>query len=270
MSGNMFSNTSPITLEELRRSWPHLYTELLLVGFDTIVEVGTTWKKPVMGDVDLAASTRYDMDHLLSNMKTTFGDENVKRGAGNLISCARPLVLGRQTQVDIFVGDVTYLSWSRFGPSTEQLHPHFSRVKGIVRNVFLNTFLRETTSFYFDDLNRARDIIDFDKGLVTVRQTKSGQEGRQLKRWKTQCSMFLMTKPDIIVEKIFGVGNSQFALTFEGCLALAREEKRCALAPLRSKFVADLQEILATNPVALGDDPEGTIEFVRDLCQWNE
>lgn len=269
MSGNMFNNVSPITLEELSKSWPHLYTKLLLAGFDRITEVGTTWKKPVMGDVDLAASTKHSIDHVLWNMRATFGEENVKRGAGNLISCAHAFVLGRLTQVDVFVGDVTYLSWSRFGPSPEQLHPHFSRVKGIVRNVFLNTFLRETTSFYHDDLNRNRDIIDFDKGLMNIRQTKNGQEGKQLKRWKTQCSMFLMTNPDKIVEQIFGVGNSQFALTFEGCLALAREEKRCPLAPLRDVFVSDLQEILATNSAALGDDPKGTIEFVRDLCCWN-
>lgn len=267
MSGNAFRDTSPISLEELENIWSTLKNDLSLVGLCDIAPIGSTWKKAIMGDIDLAASYESELSTLMTALKAVFGETNVRRSGGRLVSVRYPIVqTGRSVQVDVMVGNPKYLSWSRFGPATLSGVAHYSPVKGVVRNLFLNTWLRETSSHYCD-LKRSRMTLDFDVGLLFVEQTKSGVDGNVLKDWKTIESRFITDDPDRIVRTIFGRGSAETSLTIEECIGLTSEfgPRR---AEIKHIFLQGLEQIAKNNPRTLGVGLVDPITYVRDVCKW--
>ena len=269
MSGNTFKDTSPISLDELENIWTDLIANLAVVSLSNVTPVGTTWKKEVMGDIDIAATLAANVtsSRLVEVMRHVFGEENVKRNGGSIISLRYPFAFSKRfVQVDIMLGDVTFIKWSRFGPSTIENHPHFSPVKGVIRNLFLNTVLRETTTEFDkeDPLQRQREILNFDVGLYHVWQTKHGTNSRELKSWTTHSQSWISSNPDNIVERIFGHGKAEDALTFEDCLCLAKNSGKFD----KDTFVKELSDIIMTNPKTLGENLVDPIKYVRDECKW--
>lgn len=267
MSGNAFKDTTPISLDELENLWTTLNNDLALVGLCDITPIGSTWKKVYMGDIDLAASYGAEMSTLVDAMKAVFGGINVRRCGGSLVSVRYPIKqTGRSVQVDVMVGNPKYLSWSRFAPTTFGDGADYSPLKGVIRNLFLNTWLRETSSVYYD-AKRVRMALDFDVGLMLVTQTKSGVDGRVLKDWKTTESRFLTDDPDEIVRTTFGRGIAKMSLTIERCIELTSEfgPRR---AEIKHTFLQELEQIAKNNPRTLGVGLVDPITYVRDMCNW--
>ena len=268
MSGNAFRDTSPISLDVLEKTWPKLKVDLMMVGFVEIEPIGTTWKKQTMGDVDLAATfPSGSLSLAVFNMQQVFGETNVKR-FGNVVSVNYPVVDDRRVQVDVMVGNPKYLAWSRFGPSLDEHDPQFSHVKGVIRNLFLNTTLRMISTVTLSGgLDRSRLALDFDVGLHMLYQTKRGMHDNVLKCWKTHSNTFMTDDPSVIVKKIFGSGTPSDALTLEGCLRLAQEREARGngidLSKLAAEFVLELEDLRQTSPNTLGENLVDPVKFVK-------
>jgi hypothetical protein len=262
MSGNAFKDTSPVSLDELEHAWSLLCADLSVAGLNDITAIGTTWKKPLMGDVDIAASSDVPMGKIVQIMENMFNRENVRRSGGRLVSLRYRLNDGKNIQVDVIVGNVRYLVWSRFGPSTIEQHKDFSMVKGVIRNLYLNTILREMTSTY-KGYDRTRVVLDYDVGMNFVEQTKLGVKENVLKEWKTIYSRFITDDPDDITKRIFGTGNAEHSLTFEGCVKLAQASN--IDARVRKTFIKELVELSEKNPHVLGESLIDPIVFLKDM-----
>ena len=252
----------PITLEDFKHVWPVLEADLEMMGLTHIEWIGSTGKKAVMGDVDIAAHHAGGAEALFEQAKKVFGDDSVARVAGNIVSI-RYLQDVPPFQVDVMVGNTDYLRWSRFGSSQDPNHPDFSHLKSAARNLLLNIitrFISEAKWPMESPLDRARWSIDFDNGLYEVTQTKRGKDGRALKNWKTTYRYFVSNDPNAIVQRIFGKqATAEGTRTFEGVVAALRQSRWKKLAPqIMQAFASEVREL----PQMLGDEPEKTLAYI--------
>lgn len=262
MSGKAFKDTQPISLDELSYVWIDLFTCLTNSGLKNITPIGSTWKKEVMGDIDLAAEG--DEADVIAKLQRELGEQNVKHLGGRLFSIKYPVTyVEHHVQVDVIIGDVKYLKWSRFGPSTMKNHAYFSPVKGVIRNLFLNTILRESTTI-LKGHERTRYVLDYDVGMNFVEQTILGAKENVLKNWKTTFSQFVTNDPDDITKRIFGKGVASDTLTFEDCLSLAKKSDKVDMVRLKKVFIQELEDIVTTRPTMLGESLINTISYVKD------
>jgi hypothetical protein len=179
-----------------------------------ICPVGTTAKFDVFNDIDLAVEYKFGRDELFEKLKDgpiKFGDGLIKNGTG-VISIRWPFGIN-WVQVDLIVGEVNWLEWARYGPG-----PGESRVKGVVRNMFINSLLREMSDYYGGDY-RCRYLIDWDVGLFKAEQKSTGSEARP---WKTTSKILLTSEPSNAVNVIAGRITSRYAATFEDWVQIIR------------------------------------------------
>jgi len=267
---NRFDTIEPITLEMFEREWPQLQRDLAMAGLTDPEPIGTTGKKQLMGDIDVACKFKGTPEEAYEAIAQHFGKHNTRRVGGNIVS----VCYGAEDpgyQVDIMLGDPTYLRWARAGTSEDPKHPDYSHVKNVARNVLLNVITRFASEEKWPSvspLERYRWCIDFDMGLFEVKQTKRGKNGRVLKDWKTNCRFRVSSDPDTIVHKVFGKkASAQDTRTFEGVVVALFRSRWKKLGPqIMLTFASEMRELVTKTPRLLGDEPEKALEYIDALA----
>lgn len=258
-------NVNPITLADFKHVRIALEADLEMLGLTDIEYVGSTGKKPVMGDVDVAARHPGGRDAAYARAVGVFGADKVTRIGGNIVSI-QYLMDVPAFQVDVMVGDPNYLRWARFGSSQDPNHPDFSPVKSSARNVLLNIITRfySQARWPVQPLSRVRWSIDFDNGLYEVFQTKKGKGDRVLKDWRTEERILVSANPDEIVRKLFGSGVATAnTLTFEGIAGALFQSPLKKQAPqILQTFASEIRDLVGKVPHMLGDEPEKVLAYI--------
>jgi len=276
--GYAFNNVSSITLSDFKETWPFIKDDLETLGCTKVEFIGSTGKKPVMGDVDLAAEFPGPRDELLSYAQDMFGKENVDKVGATIVTISYPVHAaegghtGTRVQVDVMLGKTSYLKWSRFGTSSDPTHVDYSPAKGVARNVLINVITRFSAGQDFPgqqtELDRTRYAVDFDKGLYKVTQTKRNKNpgGPQLKDWRTVERKLISDDPDEIVRIILGpyAKASSLQKVEDVMLALRRSRPNDAQQILQA-FANELRVLLEKTPKMLGNDPQGVIRYIDQL-----
>jgi len=279
--GHAFSNVKPIALEDFKATWPHIKDDLKTLGCTKIEFIGTTGKKPVMGDVDLAVEFPGERDELFELAQDMFGAGNVDIVGPSIVTISYPVhskeggLTGDHVQVDAMMGKTSYLKWSRFGTSPTEGHVDYSPVKGVVRNVLLNVINRFAAERTFPgkqtDLDRTRYIVDFDKGLFTVDQTKRNKDPKKppLKDWRTLDRKHISDDPDTIASVMFGKGvDAHDIRTFEGLVSALKNAPRLKdlSKEILAAFAVEMRALVDKSPHALGDNPEQALDYIDQVA----
>ncbi len=278
--GNAFSDVNPITLEDFQATWPSIKNDLKMMGCTKIEFIGTTGKKPVMGDVDLAVEYQGTRDEFFDMSKSLFGEDSVEKVGSNIVSIRYPVKTngnvedGNYVQVDVMMGKVSYLTWSRFGSSPIKGHPDHSPVKGVARNVLLNVINRFMAEKIFPnkqtELDRTRYSVDFDKGLFKVTQTKRNKDPKKssLKDWRTLERELISDEPDIITQVMFGKNvKANDVRTLEGLVKVLKSSllTKSRAREILAAFVSEMHDLVAKVPHVLGDNPEQALNYIEQV-----
>lgn len=279
--GHAFPDVKPIELADFQATWPHLKDDLKTMGVTKVEFIGTTGKKPVMGDVDLAAEFPGTRDELFDMAKDMLGADSAVKVGPNIVTLRYPAhvkgggLSGNYVQVDVMLGKASYLTWSRFGTSPTQGHADYSPVKGVVRNVLLNVINRFAAEKTFPgkqtELDRTRYTVDFDKGLYKVVQTKRGKDPKKpLKDWKTLERELISDDPDKIAQVMFGKGTAAHDIrTFEGLVAALRKSPalKAQAREILASFAQEMRELVAKTPHMLGDNPDEALAYIDQVAK---
>jgi hypothetical protein len=270
--GGAFDDVESISLLELQKIWPIIKNDLEELGCSNIEMIGSTGKKDQMGDIDLAAMFNGSIDDFVSLAKQSHGPENVVRQGGNVASI-RYGMNEKFVQVDVMLGDTSYIKWARFGTSSDKKHRDYSPLKGIVRNMLLNSINRFAAKLQFidaehSDVQRTRYLVDFDKGLFKAVQTRLGRGNKVLKDWKTISKEFISSDPDVIASIIFGEDTKSDDLrTFENVVEQLKK------SPLLGKhanqilvsFLSEVTEMLRKSPDYIGTDAVESLKYIKKV-----
>lgn len=279
--GHAFKDVKPVSLDDFKQTWLSLKDDLKTLGCTNIEPVGSTGKKQVMGDIDVAAEYLGTRDELFDMATDMFGAGSTQKVGPNIVSIRYPIYVGQaatddHVQVDVMLGKSSYLKWARFGTSTLRGHEDESPVKGVVRNVLLNVINRFTADELFpgeqSDLDRTRYSVDFDKGLFKVKQTKRNRTpgAAPLKNWRTVDREFITDDPDDIAQVMFGRGTSARDLRrFEDVIdALKRSKTLARVAPaVLSSFAGEIRELVSKSPHVLGSDPDAVLDYIDSVVE---
>lgn len=256
MGGEAFEDTQPIDLESYYRLYDEFASILFRVGAKEIAPIGSSGKKPIMGDVDIAVECDIDRDAFADNLSKFV--EVKKFGSGSISARVPfPQCDGRYAQVDVLVGDLKWLKWARNGAEK-------SVVNGAIRNLLINAVLREGGSG--DDLDRTRLTIDWDTGLYEAVQTKRGKDGKVLKQWKTINSRLVSSDPDEVIKQLFRFGyTSQDILRFEDVVEAVKMTVPNSKQVLEN-FVVEAEELAKKSPRLFGSKPQQALNAIRRIA----
>ena len=277
--GHAFSDVEPIALEKFKETWPHIKKDLEKMGCTEITFIGSTGKKALMGDVDLAAAFAGTREEFYARAEKILGADSLQKIGSNIVTMRYPVKdaggveLGEYVQVDVMLGNPSYLSWARFGTSTIQGHKDYSPVKGVVRNALLNTVSRIISEKEFpgeeSNLDRTRYSIDLDKGLFKVTQTKRNKiPGKPpTKEWKTLDKVFVTDDPEKIVEIVLGKGiKAKDIRRFEDFVAkIMTSPLRNLSSQIFEDFIVGIRNVVEKTPQVLGKDPEQVLEYIEQV-----
>lgn len=250
--GHALDDMKPVPLAAFESEFPRLVDFLKRLGAKHVVPVGSTGKKPLMGDVDLALETELSIEDFQKKLEAAIGKDKVSRNA-TVVSFAHDFG-GTVGQVDLMFGKTSYLSWSRAGTD-----PRKTPFKGVARNLLLNILARTLSEQVFEkqssEVSKKRYIIDMDRGLFINTQTKVSKDGKPLKDWKNVDKEFLTDDPQEIVSVLLGEDFTvDDTLTFDDLVsAIARSKlvKKHAGTIVR-QFVDSVRETAAKRPDILG------------------
>ena len=256
----------PITLKEFRAVWPHVQADLRALGVTDVEPVGSTGKRQLMGDVDIAGRFSGTRDELFDRAVGLFGSGNVAKVGATIVS-VRHWNGQKSFQIDVMLGDPTYLRWARHAGAED------SPAKGAIRNVLFNAVAQHASAREFPsmqgDLDRTRYVIDWDRGLFRVMQARRGANGQPVKRWTTLARELVSDDPNRIVEHLLGPGvQAQDILCFEDLVQAIRTApatKHHAGRLLRD-FAQDMRNVALATPKVLGNDPVVTLAYIDDIC----
>jgi hypothetical protein len=273
--GGSFDDVNPITLEDFEHVWNVLEADLEMLGCTDIEPIGSTGKKPVMGDVDVAAKCEGGAPALFDAAVRVFGKENVRKTGGTVVSI-RYLQDVPAFQVDVMVGDPKFVRWGRAGASSIQGHPDYSPVKGVGRNILLNVINRWVSSNKFTDYHgeadRTRYAMDFDKGIFKVQQTRrNAKDPNKLnKDWKDVKRELVSDDPDNVVTLMFGKGAKASDLnSFDGVVKALRKSPTLGKdAPaILATFAEEFRALAAKTPQMLGDKGEEVLDYIDRVAR---
>lgn len=261
--GHALSDMQPIPLENFNAEFPSIVSMLKSIGAEKVVPVGSTGKKSLMGDIDLAVETPMSIEQFQKSLENKVGAENVKRNV-TVVSFAHDFD-GIVGQIDLMFGNTNYLSWARVGTD-----PSKTPFKGIARNLLMNILARTLSEKVFQDqsdaLNKKRYIVDMDRGLFINTQTKAGKNGKELSDWKTVNREFVTDDPDEIVAVLLGEEfASKDIVTFESMIDAIKNSKRTRsiYGSVVKQFVAELRTAATKKPDLLGPDTMNLIDKVE-------
>lgn len=218
--GHALPDMQPVPLELFKNEYPSLTQLLKDIGADKIVPIGSTGKKELMGDIDLAIETELSIEEFQQRLEDLIGKNNVTRNA-TVISFAHDFG-GIKSQVDLMFGKTDYLSWSRAGTD-----PRKTPFKGVARNILLNILTKVLSERVFEKDNSEfvskRYTVDLDKGLYVITRTKYGKSGKVTSNWNTKEKEFITDNPEEIVSILLGKNfTSKDTLTFEDLVSSIR------------------------------------------------
>lgn len=280
--GHAFSNVKPIALDDFKATWPHVKEDLMTLGCTKVEFIGTTGKKPIMGDVDLAVEFPGERDELYELAQDMFGADAVAKVGPTIVTISYPVhdseggLNGDHVQVDAMMGKTSYLKWSRFGTSPTQGHADYSPVKGVVRNVLINVINRFTAEKTFpgkqSELDRTRYSVDWDKGLFKVVQTKRNKDPKKkpLENWRTVEREHITDDPDDIASFMFGKGTTAHDIrTFEGLVKALKKSPhlKSMSREILTSFASEMRELVEKTPHALGDNPEQSLDYIDQTAK---
>lgn len=280
-SGKIFGDeVSQITLDEYKTNWKHIVNDLKVLGCNDVVPIGATGKKAVMGDIDVACETQMTREELFQKAKAIYGSNGTKKIGANVVSIKYPIydnsVLVKHIQVDIMIGDISYLSWARYGTSTDPRHVDYSPLKGVVRNLLLNIVNRFAADIVFSglqsELDRTKFVVDFDRGLYKVTQTRKNKIfGKPpTKEWRTLKKTFVSDKPDVIAKTIFGKSASASSLKkVEGVIAAVKNSSELEIVAndIFAAFLKEIKELASKNKNVLGHNPKEALAYLTSLIE---
>lgn len=269
MGGNMFDDTSSVTLDRLNSSWDAIVSKIKGWGGLDVTMLGSTGKKQLMSDIDVGVVFDAGRDVLFRNASTALGHGNAKRG-GNRTVHAKIYVCDVPCQLDVIVGNTSYLKWSMFGTSDISDHDHFSPVKGFARNLFLNAVTRESAHVVFPQERvqerRTRHTVDFSVGLHKVEQERvSGP-----RPWVVKEREFISDDPATIVQTIFGHPVPVHeTLTLEGVVRQVKSSDLLVdvLDNIFETYIDEVAAILVKRPYILGPDANSSLKYIRETCR---
>jgi hypothetical protein len=277
--GHAFEDVKPIALEDFQTTWPRIKKDIMSLGVTKIDFIGSTGKKPLMGDVDLVIEYPGSRDDLFTLAVDKFGADAVAK-VGATLSISYPVYkkTGKKSiekvQVDLMLGKSSYVTWSRFGTSTMQDHTDYSPVKGVVRNYLLGAIYQHAAELQFpgqqSEFERVKYNIDFDKGLFKTIQTKLGKSGKPLADWKVVEREFVTDDPDTIVRMVLGKRvTAHDVRTFEGLVEALRKSPllKSKFSEIMSDFYEQVKENVGKRPTLLGDDPAGTLKYLKKVSK---
>lgn len=244
MSGQLFPDVGPITHPEWKFYALVIIHDVLMTGAEEVIPVGSMEFDRIHGDIDLAVKHPGGRAGVTQAFKGRF---QLKESGNDLVSVRYPLERLRWVQLDLMVGNPSFLRWSRAGSS----NPEFT---GADRAVLLNAILRREA--IPDAVVRTRYALDFGSGLYVIQQTRKGAKGNLLKEWKTYERKLLSDDPQKIVAQVFGsnasVKNTQ---SLEGLVATFKESDKYTSEQKARVFTAyrdEMQELVKKNPQAHG------------------
>lgn len=268
--GHAFSDVQEVTLDEFNDAWDNIVAELEDLGLIKITPIGSTGKKLVSGDIDLAAEYNGTRDELFEFAKDVFGSDSVRKVGHNIITIRYP-IHDKFVQVDVMLGDTGYIGWARRGTSSLPDHPDFSKFKGAMRNIIFAAVLQELSYEQFPEgqteLDRERFNIDFDKGLYRVKQTRRGAKG-PTKSWKDLDREFITKNPDEIASTMFGDSYTAKDLgTLENVVDAIRTSPltKNHAADILRRFIKGIIKMKDNNPRGFGSNPDETVQALKDL-----
>lgn len=273
--GHAFPDVTSIKLEDFEAVWPSIQSDLKSLGCKEVEKIGSTGKKPLMGDVDLAASCDVSRDEMFAAAVKKFGAQNVAKVGGNIVTISYPVPSsGQHVQVDVMLGKTDFLKWSRFGTSTIEGHEDFSHVKGVARNILIAAIANEVSAQKIgsssDPLVRTRFALDFDNGLFKTTQSKQGKDpNKPLSSWKTLDREFVTDDPDEVAEFLFGKGfTSHDVKTLESTVdSVVRSPMlRHKARKIFDEFYEGAKRFLATKPGSFGGkSDEEVLEYLQGV-----
>lgn len=251
VSGLLFDNVEPITIDELMALRLRLYATLNRAGVSSVAMVGSTGLKPMMGDIDLAVEHPKSRDDLFETLQESF---QARKVGNDLVSIKYPLDKERWVQVDLMVGSIPFLTWSRAGSLDEG-------IKNASRALLMNTILRfasEHIPVTWENplYDRTRYALDFGSGLYVIDQTRRGKTGIMLKEWKTLSRTFVSAEPQAILELMFGSGDVENSYSFSGIVNALKASSIWAPETRNqvfAAFIAELKALDRRHPGAYGD-----------------
>jgi len=180
--GNVFPNTSALLYDDYQATWSAIVNDLKALGCKNIHPIGTTGKKQVMNDLDIAAEFEGGRTACYDAAQRYFGTDIVKSIGSNIVCLNYPIVtsnqdrLGQRVQVDVMIGKSSFLQWGKYGTTPNQKHADYSRIKGAARNILFNSITTTLADVHFpheqSQFNRVRYIIDSDLGMRKMTQTR--------------------------------------------------------------------------------------------------
>jgi hypothetical protein len=241
------------------------------MGVTEIEFVGSTGKKQVMGDVDVAGRFDGTRDELFDLAATLYGRDHVAKVGPSIVSMKIDGYSPTPFQVDVMLGNPNYLKWARYGPSTMQDHPEFSPVKGRARNLLFNIITRFAAGKNFpgaqqSETERTRYTVDWDRGLWKVVQTKTGKSGKPVKNWQDVERTMISDDPDVIVQKILGKGHKAENLRkLEDLIAAIKKSPE--LRDVKDDILGAFVQELPNYGDKLGANVEGIIKYIQGVVQ---
>jgi hypothetical protein len=247
--GHAFDNVTTLFLDDFNSTFAAIKSDLQAIGCTNVIPIGSSGKKQLMGDLDVAADFDGDRGTLFKLAQQKFGVDTVKSLGSNIVSISYPIVtndpnrLGDRVQVDVMLGKTSFLAWGKYGTSTNEKHKDFSRLKGAARNILFNSITRVIAEIDFpgqqDEWDRLRYMLDSDIGLQKVHQTRRNKASSvPLKAWKTVSRDVVSDDPNAIVKMIFGDEFNAFDITtFEKTVDVMYTSRR--VAPYANKILDD-------------------------------
>jgi hypothetical protein len=261
-----FAMREQITTDQLRSVWPVIVEQLKSIGVRNISPIGSTGKTSVMNDIDIAANYNGERESLYLTLVGLVGKNRVRRSGAALVSYLHETNQKHLYQVDVMLGDVEFIKWSRYSPPEGT-----SKFKGALRNMLLNTAFQIVTEKR-NGHERTRLAVDFETGLHELKQTKLGKTGIILKEWKTTERHIVTSDAIELSHNLFGKGysiNDTMSLELI-VMALRNSEKTAHFAPrILNNFFESVKKIPLTSK-ALGADPIKTLQDLREICLIDE
>lgn len=266
MGGHAFDNISPVTIQEFLLCNLHIVEKLKASGITRWQYVGTTGKKPVMGDIDIAVEFNGTRDELMKNLTQIGIDhKNMRKFGSNMVSINWDLYDNdtKRIQVDVMIGDIHYLSWSRYADPT-------LAICASARNLLLSSWNR----FNSIGTNKLTEqfVLDWERGLMKARRTKLGKDGCELKAWKTIESTFVASNANIISQTLFGNWPNGYpvsaadTMTFESVVnTLSATRDYTIVEQFFRSFLKELPPLIEQTPHLLGPSPNKMIGEIDSL-----
>lgn len=255
--GKAFKNVSRVSKSIVSRLWPGISETLASCGVTASSIVGSAGKRESAGDIDVSFEG-VTSQRLSKALARKLGADNVSVH-GKTVSFLISDDDGSRYQVDAFPGEGRMSAWGRWSPSDDASSDEYSPVKGVVRNLLLNSVALVSSEISTGSDTRDRVTIDFDAGLMRVSQRRIGG------RWVTTSSGLVTSDPDDIATELFGAGFSARDITKFEDVARAVTRSRETHPIQRAIFHDFMRSLRSVSESLLGADAAATIAYCQSV-----